>query len=110
MRESTDVYSGERQTIFVPFDKSSVDVKVNYYEKQLLMARKDLEYCEWTEREEFSEKVDNSNGVFIGDWPRMYCIPREKFSLYNVAGSTEINSISLIFDQCGGKYSYGKEF
>ena len=74
------------------------------------MARKDLEYCDWTEREEFAEKVDNSNGVFIGDWPRMYCIPREKFSLYNVAGSTEINSIALIFDQCGGKYSYGKEF
>ena len=38
------------------------------------------------------------------------CIPFANFELYNVAGSAEQNSITLIFEECGGKYQKSKEF
>ena len=40
----------------------------------------------------------------------MLCIPKESFQFYNVAGAQNKNSISLIFEQCGGKFAKEKEF
>lgn len=40
----------------------------------------------------------------------MLCIPKDNFFLYNEAGVKNKNSISLVFEQCGGKFSKEKEF
>ena len=44
------------------------------------------------------------------DFSVMRCIPSEFFEFYNVAGTSEQNSITLIFEECGGKYQKSKEF
>ena len=42
------------------------------------------------------------------DFSYLLCIERERFNLYNKAGTTEKNSIKLHFEQCGGKYAKPK--
>lgn len=60
--------------------------------------------------EDYATKIKNSNGLTMADFPVLRCIPRENYLLYNVAGTSEQNSINLIFEECGGKYSKTKEF
>ena len=40
----------------------------------------------------------------MGDFDVLRCIPYDSFELYNVAGTAEQNSITLLFEECGGKY------
>ena len=54
--------------------------------------------------QDFQAKIKNSNGLQMGDFDVLRCIPYDSFELYNVAGTAEQNSITLLFEECGGKY------
>ena len=61
-------------------------------------------------RDDFEEKIRNSSGLSIRDFDVMKCIPSRWFNFYNVAGTSEQSSITLLFEECGGKYQKSKEF
>ena len=82
--------------------------KIDYYDQSNLQARKDMPRCE--DREDFSTKIKNSNGLAMTDFGVLRCIPTDSFELYNIAGTSEQSSITLIFEECGGKYEKEKEF
>lgn len=67
-----------------------------------------MPFCE--DIDDFSAKIKNSNGLKLSDFQVLRCIPMQNFELYNVAGTSEQNSITLIFEECGGKYQKVKEF
>lgn len=46
-----------------------------------------------------------TSGLSEGDISSLKCIPAEAFSLYNDAESNLSNQITLLFEQCGGKYA-----
>ena len=46
----------------------------------------------------------------MDDFAVMRCIPAEFFQFYNVAGTSQQSSITLLFEECGGKYQKSKEF
>ena len=69
-------------------DPKYVGAKIDYYESQKLVARKNLELCNESNKDDFTSKVNNTNGVAISDFLVMRCIPSDTFSLYNVAGTT----------------------
>jgi len=110
LRKLTEYSDGTRIAQYVPFDDTFINGKIDYYEKAALEARKDLTECSAEDKDDFALKVLNSVGLTMVDFPVMRCIPRENFELFNVAGTTNRNSISLIFEQCGGKFSKAKEF
>ena len=64
--------------------------------------------CE--DKGDFLTKIENSNGLNALDFDVMRCIPPNFFEFYNVAGTSEQNSITLVFEECGGKYQKQKEF
>ena len=41
------------------------------------------------QRDDFFDKIKNSNGLTAGDFNVLRCIPAEFFELYNVAGTSE---------------------
>lgn len=61
-----------------------------------------------TDRADFERKIEHSNGLNFNDFNVMRCIPENRFEFYNVAGTSEQNSITLIFEECGGKYQKPK--
>ena len=101
---------GTAISTFIDMDPRYVSAKIDYYERRKLVARKNLEKCDEIDKNDFEKKVNNTNGVTLSDFVHMRCISRETFSLYNVAGTTEVSSFTLIFEQCGGKYAKTKEF
>ena len=110
LQEKAEYKDGSTITTYIPFDKRFINVKIDYYNRSNLEARQDLQLCDPVEMEDFALKVNNTNGVELIDFPVMRCIPREKFNLHNVAGTPEVNSITLHFEQCGGKYAVSKAF
>ena len=110
LSQKTDYKDGTSITSFIDIDPAYLNVKIDYYDKRKLVARKNLAKCDPSERSDFDRKVENTNGIAPQDFPYMLCIEREQFNLFNVAGSTERNSITLHFEQCGGKYAKSKEF
>lgn len=110
LRQKVEFKDGTSITSFIDFDPRYINGKIDYYEKRRLEARKNLELCAEAEKDDFEARVENTNGVNMADFLVMRCIPRDTFNFYNVAGTTEANSISLIFEQCGGKYAKSKEF
>jgi len=99
---------GTKISKFIDFDPAFVNGKIDYYDQSNLSARKDMPFC--ADFDDYSQKVRNSNGLTIADFTVLRCIPNENFELYNVAGSSEQSSITLIFEECGGKYQKSKEF
>lgn len=110
LQQRVEYKDGTTISTFIDFDPSYINGKIDYYDKRKLSARKNLELCDEVEKNDFSSKVENTNGVALQDFPVMRCIPRKNFNLYNVAGTTQVNSITLHFEQCGGKYAKTKEF
>ena len=41
------------------------------------------------DRDEFADKIRYSSGLSMSDFDVLRCIPKEHFSLYNVAGTSE---------------------
>ena len=101
---------GSSITSYIDMDPKYVGAKIDYYESRKLVARKNLELCNENTKNDFEAKVNNTNGVVLSDFLVMRCIPSDTFFLYNVAGTRETNSFTLIFEQCGGKYAKTKEF
>ena len=110
LTQKTDFKDGTTISSFIEIDPSILNVRIDYYEKRKLLARKPLQPCEEIEKSDFEEKVENTNGVTITDFQYMRCIPRDTFNLFNEADSTNSNQITLHFEQCGGKYEKIKEF
>ena len=108
LQETKEYKDGTKISKFIDFDPAYVNGKIDYYEQATLKARKDMPACE--NRAEFEEKIRNSSGLSIRDFDVMKCIPSRWFNFYNVAGTSEQSSITLLFEECGGKYQKSKEF
>ena len=106
--ETKEYTDGSKVSRFIDFDPAYVNGKIDYYDRTKLQARKDMPYCQ--DMKDFETKIENSNGLAMQDFSVMRCIPEEYFEFYNVAGTSEQNSITLIFEECGGKYQKSKEF
>ena len=109
LQQKIEYKDGSTILRYIDFDEKYINVKIDYYKKSVLDARQDLELCDPAEKDDFAGKVAYSNGVVLSDFPVMRCIPRDTFDLYNVPGTTEVNSITLHFEQCGGKFAVSKE-
>ena len=108
LQQDLEYRDGTKIQKFIDFDPAYVNGKIDYYDKNSLSARKDMPQCE--DLEDFRKKIENSDGLLLSDFPVLRCIPIQNFELYNVAGTKEQNSITLVFEECGGKYQKVKEF
>jgi len=100
--QTKEYKDGSKISKFIDFDPAYLNGKIDYYDRDSLSARKDMPIC--TDFEDFNKKVRNSSGLTSADFSVLRCIPNENFELYNVAGTTEKSSLTLIFEECGGKY------
>ena len=106
--ETKEYKDGSTSSRFIDFDPAYVNGKIDYYNQNQLEARKDMPQC--VDRKDFQDKIRNSNGLTMSDFDVMKCIPPANFELYNVAGTSDSSSITLLFEECGGKYQKSKEF
>lgn len=102
MQQTKEYKDGSKVSKFIDFDPAYINGKIDYYDQSNLQARKDMPQCQ--DRDDFANKIRYSNGLTLADFDVMRCIPAEFFELYNVAGTSEQNSITLLFEECGGKY------
>ena len=65
--------------VFIDFDPTYINGKIDYYERRRLDARKNLELCGDDDREGFVSKVENTNGITEADFDKMRCIPATNF-------------------------------
>ena len=103
IREVTEARNGTVTAPFIAFDERYINSKMVHYENNELLKRVNLPACE--DRADFVAKANMTSGLSADDFDMLKCIPAEEFSLYNDAGSNLFNSITLLFEQCGGKYS-----
>ena len=108
LQETKEYKDGTKISKFIDFDPAYINGKIDYYDQATLKARKDMPTCE--NRDDFEEKIRNSSGLSIRDFDVMKCIPSRWFNFYDVAGTSEQSSITLLFEECGGKYQKSKEF
>ena len=110
LTETIEYKSGDKITRFIQFDPQYINGKIDFYNKGRLEARQDLLNCEQELLPDFDEKAKNAITVNQQDFPTMRCIPNKLFNFWNEPGTTEQNKITLLFEQCGGKYSKPKKF
>ena len=85
LSETVEYSDGTKITSYIEMDPRYINVKIDYYVKSSLDARKDLNRCDSTELETFALQSENSNAVTSMDFDVLRCIPRDKFKLYNEA-------------------------
>ena len=110
LRNTTEYDDGRKEYEFIDLDPTYINGKIDYHKNRNLTARQDMSACEGEDEKAFNETVKNSNGIQLSDFGKLKCIPPQRFNLYNDASSPDANSISLIFEQCGGKYQKPKDF
>ena len=93
LRETKQYDDGRTVSSFIEFDEKFINGKIDYFEKDDLMARKNLLKCDDDQRDDFASKVDNTNGVTIDGFEFMRCIPSDTFNLFNEPGTPNISSI-----------------
>ena len=103
IRDQVEYLNGTFSSPLIPFDERYINSKIAYYRNGALEQRVDLPACE--DKEDFNRKIKYSSELSEDDFDKMKCIPADSFSLYNDAESKVKNTISLIFEQCGGRYS-----
>lgn len=108
LQQTTEYKDGSKVQRFIDFDPAYVNGKIDYRDQNDLQARKDMPSC--ADIDDYYGKVENSNGLNKSDFSVLKCIPNEFFELFNIAGSSQQNSITLLFEECGGKYQKSKEF
>ena len=79
LRETVEYSDGTRAFVFIDFDPTYINGKIDYYERRRLDARKNLELCGDDDREGFVSKVENTNGITEADFDKMRCIPAANF-------------------------------
>ena len=103
IREKIQFKNGTVEAPLIAFNDSYINSKVAYYQNGILDARIDLPACD--DLEDFTKKVKYTSDLTVNDFGYLKCIPAETFSLYNDAENKLSSSISLLFEQCGGRYS-----
>ena len=110
----SQMYIGLKQTIenldgsvsetIIPFDPTFINGKVDYFTNGILQGRLNLADC--NNQENFDVVVStSSSGLTSADFANLKCIAPETFLLYNDAQKSLSNSITLTFEQCGGRYT-----
>ena len=87
LQETKEYKDGTKIARFIDFDPAYINGKIDYYDQSTLQARKDMPLC--GDRDEFADKIRYSSGLSMSDFDVLRCIPKEHFSLYNVAGTSE---------------------
>lgn len=83
--ETVEYSDGTKITSYIDMDPRYLNVKIDYYVKSALDARKDLKLCDEEELETFKKQSENSIAVTGDDFNNLRCIPRDKFAVYNEA-------------------------
>lgn len=108
LQRQTEFSDGSIVLNFVPLNKTFMNFKIDFYNEVELVERKDLERCSDSGKDTFLSRAERSSGIKPTDFDNMYCVDEDQFLFFNEAGTPKRNSITLIFEQCGGKYTTNK--
>ena len=73
LQQTTEYGDGSKVSRFIDFNPAYVNGKIDYRDENDLQARKDMPGCE--DINDYQNKIQNSNGLTIDDFPVLKCIP-----------------------------------